>query len=197
MRKSDLIVFVKEPRPGRVKTRLARDIGTVAAAQWYRRQCRSLLCRVESSPKWETTLAVTPDTEGLASRVWPDRIPRVPQGGGNLGTRMARIFRKSGHGPAIIVGSDIPDITSARIEAAFRLLTRADAVFGPSPDGGFWLVGLRQPSLAPAALFANVRWSSRHALADSLATLKGLKVVFTESIGDIDSLADLRRAGQR
>ena len=190
-------MFLKEPRPGKVKSRLAGEIGTVAAAQWYRRQCRSLLARVSSSPKWETILAVTPDADGLASRAWPPGLRRIPQGTGDLGRRMARALRNSGNGPAMIVGSDIPGVTRARIEAAFRMLGQADAVFGPCPDGGYWLVGLRHPRTAPAGMLRNVRWSSRFALEDSLAAMKGLKVGFAESLEDVDTLADLRRIADR
>ena len=192
---SRLIVFLKEPRPGRVKSRLAKEVGTVAAAHWYRRQCRSLLTKVAGSPKWETILAVTPDAEGLASRVWPPSLVRMPQGTGDLGKRMARAFGNSRQGPAIIIGSDVPSISAARIEGAFRLLGRSDAVFGPSPDGGFWLVGLKHPSLAPTTLFRNVRWSSKFAMQDSLAALSGKRVAFTETLADVDTLADLQRLG--
>ena len=75
--------MLKEPRPGRVKTRLGRDIGMGAAAWWFRHQTGRLLRRLED-PRWQLILAVAPDRDGLQSRVWPAHLPRLPQGGGDL-----------------------------------------------------------------------------------------------------------------
>ena len=97
--KPTLIVMLKEPRPGRVKTRLGRDIGMGAAAWWFRHQTARLLRRLDD-PRWQLILAVAPDRDGLQSRVWPAHLPRLPQGGGDLGARMARVFRSLPPGPA-------------------------------------------------------------------------------------------------
>ena len=142
-----LIVMVKEPRPGRVKTRLGREIGHVAATWWFRHQLRSLLRRLRD-PRWDLVLAVAPDTATL-SPVWPVDLPRVAQGGGDLGTRMARAMRSAAPGPVCVVGADIPGITPARVWAAFRAMGGHDAVFGPAEDGGFWLIGVRHPRRLP------------------------------------------------
>ena len=68
--------MVKEPRPGRVKTRLGREIGHIEAAWWFRRQTGNLLRRI-TDPRWETVLAVTPDRAGMTSRIWPRHLPRI------------------------------------------------------------------------------------------------------------------------
>jgi glycosyltransferase A (GT-A) superfamily protein (DUF2064 family) len=86
-------------------------------------------------------------------------------------------------GPAAIVGSDIPDLTAAHVRAAFKRLGEADFVFGPSRDGGYWLVGARAGALARGR-FRHVRWSSAHALADSMAGLR--KLAFAATLDDID-----------
>jgi len=86
-----LVIMVKEPRPGRVKTRLGKDIGLTASAWWFRHQTRALLRRIED-PRWETVLAVAPDREGLQSRIWPAHLPRIAQGRGDLGDRMGGSF---------------------------------------------------------------------------------------------------------
>ena len=88
-----LIIMVKEPVPGRVKTRLGRDIGMTAAALWFRHQTRSLIRRLRDR-RWDIVLAVSPDRDGMASRFWPADIPRVPQGRGDLGVRMARLLAR-------------------------------------------------------------------------------------------------------
>lgn len=186
-----LVVMVKEPHPGRVKTRLARDLGRTTAAWWFRHQTAALLRRLES-PKWQLWLAVAPDHEGLQSRVWPAHLPRIAQGGGNLGDRMARVFRSLPTGPVCIIGGDIPGITQAHITRAFAALGDHDATFGPAPDGGYWLVGQKRVGPIPATLFDGVRWSTQHALSDSVASLGGQRVAYVDRLQDVDTLDDLR-----
>ena len=180
--------MVKEPRPGRVKTRLGRDIGMTAAAWWFRHQTRHLIRRLRD-PRWELVLAVAPDREGMMSRVWPEDIARLPQGPGDLGDRMARVLRST-HGPTVVIGADIPGITSTHIATAFAALGRAPSVIGPAPDGGYWLVGLRHTKGAPTNLFANVRWSTEHAFADTLPTLPQ-PVQQIATLRDVDTARDI------
>ncbi len=118
-RRHRLVVMVKEPHPGRVKTRLGRGIGMVPAAWWFRHQCARLL-RGLADPRWDTVLAVSPDAEGLASRIWPAHLGRVPQGRGDLGARMGRVFRGLPPGPVVIIGADIPGVTRAHIARGLR-----------------------------------------------------------------------------
>ena len=185
-----LIVMVKLPRPGRVKTRLARDIGSVAAAWWFRHQTNRLLRRLRD-PRWRLVLAVTPDHAGMHSRVWPADLPRVPQGGGDLGQRMARVMAMSPSGPACVIGADIPGISRRHVGAAFETLGDHDAVFGPAHDGGYWLIGLKHPRRQPPSLLRDVRWSTSHALADSKASLRGLRIAEVATLRDVDTARDL------
>jgi hypothetical protein len=187
-----LVVMVKEPHPGRVKTRLGRDIGLTAAAWWFRHQAAAVLRRLED-PRWDLVLAVSPDIAGLQSRVWPGHLARAAQGPGTLGDRMGRLMRRLPKGPVCIIGGDIPGVTRAHVGRAFRALGAQDAVFGPAPDGGYWLVGLRRVAPPPPMVFQGVRWSSEHALADSVASLGGLRVGLVDTLDDVDTLADLRR----
>ena len=182
--------MVKEPRPGRVKTRLGRDIGMTRAAWWFRHQTRALIRRLDD-PRWQTYLAVSPDRDGLTSRVWPAHLPRIPQGRGDLGHRMARVFHSLPPGPACIIGADIPGITPDAIEEAFRALGPADATFGPAPDGGYWLIGLKRSRSIPATLFQGVRWSTSTALADTQASLPGLRLSTVRTLRDVDEVTDL------
>ena len=187
--------MVKEPRPGRVKTRLARDIGPVAAAWWFRHQTRALLRRLRD-PRWRLVLAVSPDVEGMASRVWPEGVARVPQGRGDLGDRMGRLLRSLPPGPVCIVGADVPGVGRAQVAEAFGALGPADAVLGPATDGGYWLVGLRRTGAVPASLFRGVRWSTADAMADTQATMAGLRVAHVAALSDVDTAADLARASR-
>jgi len=196
MTRYTLVVMVKEPHPGRVKTRLGRDIGMVAAAWWFRHQVRRLLRRVED-PRWHLVLAVSPDRAGMASRVWPAHLPRVPQGRGDLGVRMARLFRHLPLGPVCIIGADIPGIERGHIARAFAALGDHDAVIGPAPDGGYWLIGLRRTAAVPARLFNGVRWSGATARDDTLASLAGQRVALVDMLRDVDTARDLSREAAR
>jgi hypothetical protein len=187
-----LVIMAKSPRRGAVKRRLASEIGEGAALRFYRSCLSHSLMRLASDGRWLTLLAVAPDQDS-ASPILPSRprVEHLAQGIGDLGQRMQRLFERLPPGPVIIVGSDIPAIAPALIAEAFALLKRSDAVFGKARDGGYWLIGLkRSPRLL--APFASVRWSSPHALADTLASLGGRRIAFAAELGDVDTRADYR-----
>ncbi len=190
--KRHLIVFAKAPRLGQVKRRLARDIGDAAALAFYRRALARLLRRVARDGRWRASLVVTPDRAAGNGRLWPARLRRLGQGRGDLGARMARALRALPPGPACLIGADIPDIDAGHIWRAFRALGGADLVLGPAEDGGYWLVGTRCRA-ALEGLFARVRWSTRHALADTRANARGRRVALADLLQDIDDAAALRR----
>ena len=176
-----LIIFARSPRLGTVKTRLAADIGAVAALRFQRTLFAQTLHRIGCDRRWRTVLAVTPDR----SWPWPTGWSRFGQGPGDLGQRMARAIRRQPPGPVVIVGCDIPALRRHHIANAFRALGDHDAVFGPATDGGYWLVGVRR-RCGLRDLFRAVRWSSPHALADSVANLAGKRRAFMETLDDVD-----------
>jgi uncharacterized protein len=184
-----LVVMVKDPQAGRVKTRLARGIGAVGAVQFYRHATRAVLSRVISAREWRTVLAISPDP-ALHARTFPYGIHRMPQGRGDLGQRMQHVMDRSPPGPVLIIGSDIPGITARHIRDGFRALGSNDAVFGPAPDGGYWMVGLKRFPRIPRA-FQNVRWSSEHALKDTRANLAGRRIALIAELDDVDEAKDL------
>lgn len=179
-----LILFVREPRLGLGKRRLARDIGAVRAVGFERLMLARGLRRFGRDGRWTLRLAVTPDRAA-------HRLRRAtPQGQGDLGVRMRRALAACPPGPKLLIGCDIPSLTAGHIADAFRLLGRHDLVFGPATDGGYWLVGCRH---RPPA-FGHVRWSSPHALADTLANLpRRLSVGFAARLDDVDDGAAYRR----
>ena len=183
-----LVIFARLPRLGTGKRRLAADIGPVAALRFQRSALATTVRRLARDPRWQTWLAITPDHGGP----WPAGLPRIGQGDGDLGRRMARVTRVLPPGPAMIIGSDIPGIRLHHIAAGFRALGDRDAVFGPARDGGYWLVGLRR---RPGFLdpFGGVRWSTPHALADTMANLAGRRIALLEVLDDIDDGAALAR----
>lgn len=189
--RNHLVVMAKAPVAGAVKSRLAAEIGVAEATRFYRVALSRLLRRLKRDSRWRTWLAVTPDAS-LAAPSWPVALPRIAQGSGDLGARMQRVFDRLPPGPAVIIGSDIPDLGACHVAEAFRRLGRCDAILGPAEDGGYWLVGLRRRP-AIARIFAGVRWSSRYALADTLANSRGLKVGFLEKLADVDTAAEWQR----
>lgn len=187
-----LVLFARAPRRGAVKRRLAADIGADAALAFYRQSLDDVARRLGRDPRWTTWLSVTPDRDAGNAAIWPrvSGLRRIAQGRGGLGARMARPIRLLPPGPVVIVGSDIPDVTPDHISRAFAALGCHDMVFGPASDGGYWLVGARRRPV-PSALFENVRWSTEHALSDTLAGLpKRFRVAFLDTLDDIDTGAD-------
>ena len=182
-----LFVMVKAPLAGSAKTRLAAVIGAAEALRFYRSSTAALLRRVGSDPRWRTVLAVSPDRY-VGSRFWPANLPRIAQGQGDLGERMQRLLEQP-RGPVMLIGSDIPGIRAGHIAEAFGVLSRSGFVFGPSEDGGFWLAGARR---ATPRLFRQVRWSTPHALADTLANLQR-PAGLAATLADVDTEADWRR----
>ena len=185
-----VIVMVKEPRPGRVKTRLGRDIGMTAAAWWYRHQVSRLLRRLDD-PFWDTVLAVAPDRAVYRFPIRHGPVRRIPQGPGDLGDRMTRAIRQAPPGPVLVIGSDVPGITRAGLKRAFGALQGKDAVIGPAPDGGYWLIGVRHPGVLPRNALSDVRWSGPYARADTLRGLGTLRLAEVHRLADVDTAEDL------
>lgn len=193
-------IFARAPRIGAVKRRLARDVGDYAAWRYYRSETARLIAELRSLRGVDLRLVVTPDGFARRGRFWPRGIPRVPQGSGDLGARMARVLRAASRGPVVIVGSDVPGLTARRVRSAFEALETHDAVVGPAHDGGYWLVGFSRRPAPPGRwrppLFRDVRWSGPHALRDTLATFPSVwRVGVIEALRDVDTGADLASFG--
>ena len=181
-----LAIFLKEPRLGRAKGRLARDIGHGDAWLFYRRLVRRVLPPLARDPRWRPWLATTPDDWRGREPFWPFVLPHLAQGQGDVGQRMLRVFRRLPPGPAIIVGSDIPDLAPAHVARGFAALGSADMVLGPAEDGGYWLIGLSARARAVDP-FTGVRWSSPWALADTRRALPaGFRLALVDRLADVD-----------
>ncbi len=187
-----LIIMVKQPVAGRVKTRLAAGIGVSSATSFYRAASSAVISRLSCDKRWSTRLSVSPDT-AVACPPWPAHLKQMPQGRGDLGTRMENAFKALPPGPAILIGSDIPGIRPAHIAEGFRALGSHDVVFGPADDGGYWLVGMarRRPIPHP---FQGVNWSSERTLAENLRVLSCYRIALINSICDIDTAKEYKEA---
>ncbi len=186
--KDTVFVFARAPQLGAVKRRLARDIGDMAALRFYRATLSRTLRRLAADPRFETVVAVTPDSAARGKPKWAEGLTLVPQGRGDLGQRMQRATRRRPRGRVAVVGSDIPDLTAADVAYAFRMLGQAQAAFGPASDGGYWLVAMAPRR--PSAPFAIVRWSTDWALEDTLANFVGRQVALLRELRDVDTGAD-------
>jgi rSAM/selenodomain-associated transferase 1 len=190
-----LIVFAKAPEAARVKTRLARELGEAGALAAYRELGALVIGAVAGMSDCETVIAFTPpDREGLV-RAWLGEGPRYePQGEGDLGARMLGAIAArfaAGAAKVLLIGTDCPGMGSALLETAFAGLDRADAVFGPAADGGYYLVGMTRPI---PELFRGVPWSTGATLAVTLgrAATAGVEVAMLEELRDIDTADDWR-----
>ncbi|MGC8523754.1 MAG: TIGR04282 family arsenosugar biosynthesis glycosyltransferase [Acidibrevibacterium sp.] len=185
-----VLIFARAPRLGTVKRRLAAGIGVREALRFHRAMLFSLARRLRADRRVRPIAVITPDRARVPGLGVPGlSVPRIGQGVGDLGVRMARAIARFPRRRVYIIGCDIPGIGPADILAARRALGRAEAVFGPAEDGGYWLVGLGPRR--PARLFAGVRWSTPDALADTLANFVGRRVAFLSCRRDIDTVEDL------
>lgn len=188
---------------GIAKTRLARAIGPVAAWQ-ANRQLHRLTLAAATGGRWRCVIAAAP-AKALRLHVpglWPAQIPRFAQCAGGLSRKLlhaaeqvAPAMKASARADIGFIGTDCPDITPRGIAEGFRALHRADFAFGPTPDGGFWFMGVRAGARRHLRrAFAGVRWSSAHTLADISGNLGPVaRIAWIATLADIDDGADYRR----
>jgi len=189
--KEKLIVFVKAPREGEVKTRLAATMGTKKACAAYREMVATVLRHIGALQSVELRFA--PDDAGAEIQPWLQRDwIAQPQGEGDLGTRMLRAFEDSfaaGAERVVVIGSDCPEAGSADVRTAWKELKSHDVVLGPAIDGGYWLIGLRA---AQPALFEGISWSGDQVLGQTLqrARTLGVRIQLLRILADIDTEED-------
>lgn len=191
--KTAVVVFAREPLAGKVKTRLARDIGTGPAARVYAALLDHALAQARATGSRVVLSLAEPCAPGSA---WapPSWAAVEPQSGEDLGARMANAFaRRFGAGAEAValVGSDIPLLSAELVSRALEGCRRSSVVLVPARDGGYVLVAQRSPGVD---LFSGVPWSSPDTLAatrERLETL-GMEHAELDAMGDLDSLDDLR-----
>ncbi len=201
-KKPALLLFAKVPRPGQVKTRLAGKIGPDAAALLHIAFVADTLHLLRELP-FTPYLFLAGSSQGanhFARRLTLPRRVRVEmQHGRDLGERLTRAFRKllKRYPALVILGSDSPTLPGAYVRQAFRELQVCDAVLGPCPDGGYYLIGLRRfsPTRLPPGLLGDIRWGTRHAFRDTQRNFlrEGLPCSILEEWPDVDTGEDLLR----
>lgn len=197
-------VFVKEPREGRVKTRLGRSLGMehACALAWaFLEDVLAVARTAAEEASAELWVVHAPDRPSERFRGWLEaRAPSaqlVPQGAGSLGERLARALGGT-WGPRLALGGDAPDLAAARLLEAFAALAGREVVLGPTSDGGYHLVGLGA-GVPASFLGGGIRWSSPRTLEDTLAAAReaGLDTELLAPHDDVDDLAGLRALASR
>ena len=188
MNKELVIVFVKNIKLGKVKTRLAKTIGNQGAFDIY----TQLVAVTE-----DATLKIETDkriyfSESIVENQWVNHEKYI-QEGIDLGTRMKNAFKKGfedGYDRIVLIGSDLPDITAEHINKGLNALKQNEVIFGPAEDGGYYLIGL---SKMYNFVFENKPWSQTNLLKDTLTELQEHNINFStlEVLNDIDNIDDL------
>jgi rSAM/selenodomain-associated transferase 1 len=193
-----LIIFAKQPQPGRVKTRLCPPLSPAAAARLYQAFLKDTLEEMARVPAVRLALAFSPPgAQDFFQELGPPQCPVFPQEGDDLGERMYRACARgfaAGFGPVLLRGVDLPDLPARVVAEAREVLETgaAPVVLGPAADGGYYLVGIDQPR---PRLFQGLAWSGPTVLTDTLrlARQEGLKVHLLPPWHDIDTYTDLER----
>ena len=189
-----LCVFARTPELGRVKQRLAREIGAEAALAAHEALLRRVVERAAAGTNFRTEIWLTNLAAPLPDWLENRSLDLHEQKGTDLGQRMRHTFESAlaASSACILIGSDCPDIDAAYVDSAIEALNRADVVFGPAEDGGYGLVGMKR--LIPE-IFAESSWGDAKVLERALerAERAGVSVALLAEIYDVDELADWQR----
>lgn len=184
-----IIIFIRNPELGKVKTRLAGEVGDEAALAIYRHLLQHTYKVVQQSP---AAKLVGYSNEIIAKDLWQgSSFQKFKQKGEDLGERMLTAFQdafNSGFDRVIIIGSDLMSLDKKHIEGAFRALHQNKVVIGPAIDGGYYLLGLTQ---IPPAIFKDKNWGTSTVLKETLANLDTKEYQLLEPLNDIDYKEDM------
>lgn len=188
-------VLAKAPMLGRVKTRLATEVGDERAVAIYRWAGHKVVRSLASA--YPVTVWFDPPNAVEWMRAWLGERNFQPQPPGDLGRRMAHAVRwhaMRGETPVIVVGADVPDLGPPQVAAACEKLDGADVVLGPATDGGYYLVGVHRPQ---DALFTGIPWGGPRVMEVTLDACDAahLRVRQLPPLRDLDSAADLAALG--
>ncbi len=192
-----IALMVRYPRKGRVKSRLARDLGEVPATNLYRRFVEDMVDVLDASGVGYL-IAHTPDADRKAMEAWlGSTADFITQVGSDLGQRLESVLSRCfelGKSRSAALGSDTPDLDPEVLREAMFSLERHDAVLGPCADGGYYLIGFRREAFEPE-VFRNIPWSTSRVLSMTIDSLErsGTDYRLLPEWQDIDTLNDLEQ----
>jgi len=192
-----IIIFTRFPEPGLTKTRLIPALGPEGACRLHRELTEKIVAQVQQLKKSYPLMMEIHFSGGSREQMagWLGRdFEYVIQEEGDLGARMRLAFEKGfrqGWKRVVLIGSDLPDLTSAIIRASFDRLTSHDLVLGPARDGGYYLIGLN--ACRPELFNYPMVWGSEEVLKNTLKTADrlGLKTALLVRLRDVDRPEDL------
>jgi uncharacterized protein len=177
-KKRCILVFIKSPKKGHVKSRLAAAIGEEQACRLYEYFVLDLLGTLREAAEcgnYALKVCFHPPESGKQIATWlGSRYDYLPQRGADLGEKMKNAFRDifaGGYEEILLVGSDLPDLPGRIIHDAFTSLARHGAVIGPTQDGGYYLIGFRSGCFLPD-IFAGIPWSTAEVFERTMAAFK-------------------------
>lgn len=190
MSKNLLLIFTRNPKLGKAKTRLAKSVGDKTALEIY----NFLLNKTkEVTQNLACDKAVFYSVKIRENDIWDAEIyQKYQQKGEDLGVRMRNAFQNSfdaGYDKVMIIGSDLYDLTPKHINDAFNKLDNNDVVIGPAEDGGYYLLGMKK--LQPY-IFDNKAWGTSSVRKDTLEDLKKVNVHLLEELNDVDVIEDIK-----
>jgi rSAM/selenodomain-associated transferase 1 len=191
-----LVIMAKQPAVGRTKTRLCPPLTPAEAAALYEALLRDTIESVASLEGVRLAIAVTPPEATSSFRhISPPDAILLPVAGVDIGDCLNQVLGRlvaDGHSRAIALNSDGPTLPDAHLRQAIDRLDSADVVLGPSEDGGYYLIGLKQRQ---PELFRGIEWSTERVTAQTLARAEamGLSVALLSPWYDVDTVADLDR----
>ena len=189
--KSLVIMFVKEPKLGFVKTRLAKNCGDEFVLALYESFVKDLVAMLSNS-EFDFKLCAYPHLEVINQKFGD--FNNFLQEEGDLGLKMKRAFEQQfacGYEKIVLIGSDTPHISSEIIQTSFDSLESNDIVLGPSLDGGYYLIAFTKNSFCDE-VFKNISWSTSAVMEQTLQKLHEKQVYFLHELNDIDVLDDLK-----
>jgi len=196
-----ILLFVKAPIKGQVKSRLASALGQDIALDLYRTFVLDILAAIETSGIHCTTCYYPPHNGETVSSWLGAHRRYMPQDGNDLGERMEGAFRRAfskGASRVVLIGSDLPDLPPELFKEAFASLLENGAVIGPARDGGYYLIGFRSDAFLPA-VFHGIEWSAATVFARTMAIFerKGRQVHLLPPWQDVDTIDDLMDLSER
>ena len=190
-----LIIFIKYPEAGKVKTRLAKDIGDTEASEIYSQMTKKIIDESIDTENYSTIIFYDPPDKEYEVKNWIEKkeLQYIPQQGDSLGEKISSAFNEVyslGADNTVIIGSDCIDVNKEIINEAMEALENVDIVLGPAEDGGYYLLGLNKYT---PEIFQDIQWSTEQVLEQTIERInnKCLKYELLKTLKDVDTVDDL------
>ncbi|WP_319780580.1 TIGR04282 family arsenosugar biosynthesis glycosyltransferase [Maridesulfovibrio sp.] len=198
--KCAVIIFIKFPEPGRVKTRIGRNIGNAAAAELYTAFVEDMLVNLDKAGL-EPIITYDPFQPPEKYKNWLGNRTYIPQQGNDLGERMHNALLagfRLGYDSCLLTGSDLPDLKPESILQALKAIQKAPVCIGPAKDGGYYLIGFQKKYLTDS-IFTSMQWSTENVFQETISRLEKFNIdpAILPEHQDMDTVQDLKRLSKK